>query len=162
MSRAAGPGRWEASEVHCPLGPTSQLPGETRSPQKAGPKGLLARWAQSPRHPGPDACRRLWRVFIRPRPAAGWSDAKTLDTVALERDCSSFPSGDTAAHFPMFIPSFQKGLKVDRWIFTNTMAGRDACWGVRTPHLSPGWGISVAPHCRGSRVEPTRLQRGPG
>lgn len=157
------PGRWERVRSTAPLEPTSQLPGETsRSPRRQGRASLSV--GSESTAPGPDAaCRRL-RVFIRPLPAAGWSDAKTLDTVALERDCSSFPGGDTTAHFPMFIPSFQKGLKVDRPLDFHKHDGRarDACWGVRTPHLSPGWGISVAPHCRGSRVEPTRLQRGPG
>lgn len=33
----------------------------------------------------------------------------------------------------MFIPSFQKGLKVDRWIFTNTMAGPEMRAGVSGP-----------------------------
>ena len=46
----------------------------------------------------------------------------------------------------MLIPSFQKGLKVDCWIFTNTMAGPEMLAGVSGPlAFLPAGGLCYTP-----------------
>lgn len=94
-------------------------------------------------------------MFIRPLLAAGWSDAKTLDMVVLERDCSSFSQGTLQHISQCLFPVFKKG--------SNTMAGPEMLAGVSGPLAFLPAGGSLLHSIAGAVVlDQLALQHGPG